>query len=107
MYQATAPNQLPTGAAFDTLIDTWSSLLAPIPADQLQSLFNAALAEHMAGPRATYPMGAAMVLRQWESTQAPPPVTHGFRAWRAALGLAPDEMTTPGPVLTEEWKKYL
>lgn len=107
MYQATAPNLTPSGAALDSLVNTWDGLLAMIPAEELQTAFDAALAEHMAGSRATFPMGAAMVLRQWESTQAPPPVTHGFRAWRAALGLAPGENSTPGPPLTEDWKKYL
>jgi hypothetical protein len=107
MYQATAPNQLPTGAALDATVDTWSNLLQPIPADQLQDVFNRALAEHMQGPRSTYPMGAAVVLRLWEAEQVPAPVAHGFRAWRAALGLLPFEMSTPGPPLTEDWKKYL
>jgi hypothetical protein len=105
MYQATAPNQCPSGAALDEQVQTWDHLLRDVPADQLNDLFNEALTEHGRGPRATFPMPAYMVLRLWEANQAPPPVTHGFRAWRAALGLLPSEMSTPGPVLTDEWRR--
>lgn len=105
MYQATAPNQCPSGAALSELVETWDHLLRDVPAEQLNDLFNAALAEHVHGPRATFPMGAHAVLRLWEAAQPPPPVTHGFRAWRAALGLLPHEMSTPGPALTDEWRR--
>ena len=105
MYQATAPNQCPSGAALNELVETWDHLLRAVPAEQLNDLFNGALAEHTRGPRASFPMGAHAVLRLWEANQAPPPVTHGFRAWRAALGLLPTEMSTPGPVLSDEWRR--
>ena len=105
MYQATAPNQCPSGGVLNELVETWDHLLRAVPAEQLNDLFNGALAEHTRGPRASFPMGAHAVLRLWEANQAPPPVTHGFRAWRAALGLLPTEMSTPGPVLSDEWRR--
>lgn len=105
MYQATAPNQCPSGDALDKDAQTWDHLLRDVPDEQLNDLFNAALEEHMRGPRASFPMPAYTALRLWESAAPPPPVTHGFRAWRAALGLLPHEMSTPGPVLTDEWRR--
>jgi hypothetical protein len=53
MYQATAPNQCPSGAALNELVETWDHLLRDVPAEQLNDLFNAALAEHVRSPRAT------------------------------------------------------